>query len=308
LIEVLVVVAIIGMLMALLLPAVQASREASRRNRCMNNLKQLGIAIENHTSAHGHYPTNGWGFLWVGDPDRGMGPEQPGGWIYNILPYVEQEELRRLGRDEDPAAKRQALGRLIQTALPVVRCPSRATAVLSACNPALGFRNAEWAEQVAKTDYAGNEGDWISDTRGGPRTLEEGDSGRYRWRDTRRATGIFYQRSRVQPAMVQDGLSMTYLVGEKYVSTGGYDTYEDPGYDQSAYSGVDVDLNRWVLKPPQVDGQEVDMRRFGSAHVGGCHFVFCDGSVRRISYEIDARVHRALGNRRDGAVIDQSAF
>lgn len=299
LVEMLVAIAIIGLLIALLLPAVQAAREAARRTQCKNHLKQLGLAMENHVCLHRRYPTNGWGYLWIGDPDRGTDRRQPGGWIYNILPYIEQETLRDVGRGMTATEKRLALSEVMQTPLAVLICPSRSSGRLLPSHP-LTPRNAERVSQVAKTDYAVNEGDFITDTKEGPRTLPEGDSGRYAWKDTSRASGICFQRSEVYPAGVRDGLSRTYLIGEKYVHRGEYDTCDDPGYDQSAQSGVDLDLNRWVLEAPRRDAKEIDKRRFGSAHPAGCHFVLCDGSVRGVSYEIDAEVHRRLGNRRDG--------
>src|SRR5262245_55982395 len=85
LVEVLVVIAIIGILVGLLLPAINSARESSRRTACENNLHQIAIAVNLHEGAQHTFPTGGWGANWVGDPDAGFGPRQPGGWIYNIL-------------------------------------------------------------------------------------------------------------------------------------------------------------------------------------------------------------------------------
>ena len=81
LVELLVVIAIIGILIALLLPAIQAAREAARRSQCKNNLKQMGLAAQNHLSTQKCFPSGGWGFLWVGDPDRGYGNRRAVGSI-----------------------------------------------------------------------------------------------------------------------------------------------------------------------------------------------------------------------------------
>src|SRR5258708_2752379 len=93
LVELLVVIAIVGILVGLLLPAVQAAREAARRTQCQNNLKQLSLAMISHHTAHQKFPSGGWGWYLVADADRGTGPQQPGGWNYAILPYLEQEAL-----------------------------------------------------------------------------------------------------------------------------------------------------------------------------------------------------------------------
>src|SRR5262245_35403831 len=97
LVELLVVIAIIGVLVALLLPAVQAARESGRRAECMNNLKQLGLAMHSFHSAHNAFPSNGYGTQWMPHPDRGYGLEQTGGWMYSLLPYVEMQSLHDLG-------------------------------------------------------------------------------------------------------------------------------------------------------------------------------------------------------------------
>src|SRR5207247_3845548 len=93
LVELLVVIAIIGVLVALLLPAVQAAREAARRMQCQNNLKQFGLAFQNHHDTIKHLPTNGYVCSCVGDPDLGFGIDQPGGWSFNILPFCEQKAI-----------------------------------------------------------------------------------------------------------------------------------------------------------------------------------------------------------------------
>ena len=108
LIELLVVIAIIAILIGLLLPAVQKVREAAARARCQNNLKQMGLGFQNHLSTHGFYPTGGWGGNWVGEADRGFTKRQPGGWIYNILPFVENQALHDLDSGMTGALKLQA--------------------------------------------------------------------------------------------------------------------------------------------------------------------------------------------------------
>src|SRR5690242_9173257 len=99
LVELLVVIAIIGVLVALLLPAVQAARESARRTQCINQLKELTLGGMNHEGAMKHFPTGGWGIKWVGDADRGYGQQQPGGWIYNILPFIEQRAKHDMPKD-----------------------------------------------------------------------------------------------------------------------------------------------------------------------------------------------------------------
>jgi type II secretory pathway pseudopilin PulG len=131
LVEVLVVIAIIGVLIGLLLPAVQSARESARRSTCQSNLKQMGLGSQVHEQAYGFLPTGGWGWRWVGDPDRGFDKRQTGGWAFNLLPFVEQQAVRDLGRGlQDPAAKADQAAIRLSTPLPIFNCPSRRPATL----------------------------------------------------------------------------------------------------------------------------------------------------------------------------------
>jgi len=302
-VELLVSIAVVAVLCALLLPATMYARESARLASCRNNLRQIGVAVMSFESTNRHIPGNGWGFLWIGDPDRGVGKDQPGGWAYQLLPFLGYEGMSSIGRGVKGVEKDLALSVLSKSSLEVFQCPSRPAPAVSACNPVLKFANSQVSGDVAKTDYAICEGDFITDTSGGPNSLEEGDDPGFEWTDTSKATGISYLRSEVRLADVRDGTSQTYLVGEKYVSQGGYLGEGDLGNDQPLWSGVDLDVARWTRAPPLPDGMSSQYRRFGSAHASGAAFVFCDGSVRMISFTVDANVHRSLGNRHDGLPI-----
>ena len=300
LIELLVSIAIIGLLLALLLPAVQSVREAARRTQCRNQVRQLAAAVHLHESTFQRLPGNGWGFMWIGEPDRGTGPDQPGGWVYQVLPYLEHDSLRKLGSGEAAPAKRASLGKLTQVHLPVLRCPSRPAPAHATRNPILNWFNAAPQTDDSRGDYAVNEGDFITDTDFGPLSLADGDRPNYPWKDTSKATGVCFLRSTIRLADILDGTSNTLLLGEKYVSRDHYRDGGDPGYDQNPFSGVDLDLNRWTIDPPSQDASSLAPRSFGSAHAAGCTMALCDGSVRVVSYHIDSVVFRQLGHRADG--------
>lgn len=303
LVEVLVTMAVIAVLMALLLPAVQSAREAARRTECRNRLKQVALAFHNHEETFKRLPGNGWGFKWVGDPNRGTNRNQPGGWAYSLLPFLEQSALWKRGLGLSGSALSNALSEVRQTPVPVYQCPDRAGVGLSPANLSFPPFNANATPDVAKLDFAVNEGDYITNTGPGPPSLAIGDSPSYVWLDVSQATGICFLRSEIRWADVNDGLSATYLVGEKSVMASAYQTSTDAGYDQSWNSGVDLDLNRWTIDPPLQDSATQYERRFGSAHSGGLNMAMCDGSVRFVNYSIDSATHRALGNRRDGKAV-----
>jgi prepilin-type N-terminal cleavage/methylation domain-containing protein len=311
LVELLVVITIIAILIALLLPAVQAAREAARQVQCKNNLKQIGLAYLSCEQDLGRFPTGGWGYKWIGDPNLGTDSNQVGGWIFNTLPYFEQRSLHDLALGLQGSAKSAALARMNSTPIAGLYCPSRRRTLaypLSAAPP----WNADVVRNCAKTDYAANAGD-------GPWCIDNGYPDGSSLLSKTTETGVIYQCSMVRVRDVTDGLSNTYLLGEKYVNLDFYPTGQDNGDDQSAYVGYDIDVCRWtkndtsrsppIVFPPLPDMPGVlQYHNFGSAHAGACHFIFCDGAVRSISYAIDAEVHRRFGNRSDGKPVDGRNF
>lgn len=291
-------------MIALLLPAVQSAREASRRTHCSNNIKQLSLGVDLHQNSFKHYPSNGWGWLWLGEPSRGSGIRQPGGWIYQTLSFVERSDLRYLGQGMASPLRRLALAELAQSVVGVTQCPSRPSADLCPRDPNIIWRNAELTVMLARSDYSGNGGDMFTGVHDGPRTLAEGDDPNYQWPKLDEFSGIFRQRMPLKPADVQDGLSHTFLIGEKYASKLHYGSPGDHGNDQSPVSGDDWDLVRWTEEPPLHDNKDMLPTRFGSVHASGFHISNCDGSVRLISYSIDQDLFRQLGNREDGEPVE----
>jgi prepilin-type N-terminal cleavage/methylation domain-containing protein/prepilin-type processing-associated H-X9-DG protein len=332
LVELLVVITIIGILISLLLPAVQAARESARQTQCKNNLKQIGLGVIQHTEKIGYYPSCGWGWCWVGDPDLGPGRNQPGGWIYNILPYVDLENLHQQGAGQPAAAKATAAATVIQTPISLFNCPTRRRPLLYPRTGA-GANNADSTTVSAKSDYVVNCGTRnVSEFCGGPSTLVQGlswpdchnplASGETPcsncWRSVEGFTGISYQRSQVKVAQILDGLSNTLMVGEKYLNSLAYLTGNDAADNESLYAGYNNDVTRCggnadssgnltAGYPPLMDRPGYgNGLLFGSAHQEGCMFVFCDGSVRMIRYTIEPKVFGQLSDRRDNIAVDWS--
>lgn len=264
LVELLVVIAIIGVLVALLLPAVQAAREASRNGQCKNNLRQIGLAMLNYESARKEFPAGGWGFRWMGDPDAGSGPRQPGGWVYQAAPYIEQGNVTLLGAGTRGQAKYDALAQQRAAIIPTFYCPSR--------RPAIGMPSVEFCfnagnpQLEAKSDYAANGGARYIATAPGP--APNGDftdcsTGfpNCKWdqsNDTINAfTGIVTARLGAKLAQISDGTSNTIMAGEKYLPVEFYETItlenktgasaadDNPGDNSSLYQGYDQDTVRW---------------------------------------------------------------
>jgi len=326
LIELLVVIAIISFLLQMLLPAVQAARESARRTGCQNNLRQIVLASTGHHDSQGYLPTGGWGWKWVGDPDRSFGAKQPGGWVYGILPYIEQEALRQQGKGTEYDSKRAALARVCTTPLTIMNCPSRRKADVYPCldekvAPFNAINSVDTPEGYARTDYAMNAGSrfrefWQDENDnyiqpGNPLSLEEGDSEDFLWPAAEEADGIIYFRSEIRFAHIEDGTSQTYLVGEKYVEHMHYEDGLSKGDNTSMYQGYDWDVVRWAnsgepgtvpLQDTQAFPKASPPGNFGSAHGAGFLVGFCDGSVRLMNYNVEMIVHERLATRHDGNI------
>jgi hypothetical protein len=315
----LVVITIIGILIALLLPAVQAAREAARMTQCQNNLKQLALGCLNHEQVQGVLPHGGWHWGWCGDPDRGFDKKQPGGWLFNILPYMEQQSLHDLGIGGSLAGRTQTS----MTPLTVLNCPTRRSSTPFAFNPPNGtFINIVSAPtSIARSDYAGNSGS-VSNADASYKyvtSLSQGDGYSDAWwvANVINANdgGIFFVRSTIKMTDITDGTSNTFLCGEKNIGSDWYFTGQDPGDDQTWTQAWDYDTNRYTYltaKPPDVTRYQPlpdipGYHRcyvFGSAHANGFGMATCDGSVHIMNYTVDLETYRRLGDRADGSPVD----
>jgi prepilin-type N-terminal cleavage/methylation domain-containing protein/prepilin-type processing-associated H-X9-DG protein len=323
LVELLVVIVIIGILIALLLPAVQAAREAARRVQCQNNLKQIGLAVQDFHGLNGHLPSAGLGSAWAPHPDRGVGKDQPGSWIYSILPQLDQEALFHLGEGvgrtnptnvHDPTSPLiKANHQRLQTPLTMLMCPSRRGTVnyrTSGSSPRL----CDTLFMTARGDYAANGGERAYSTYDGPDTLAAADSGAYAFRPSNACSGVVFEHNCFTFADVTDGTSHTLLAGEKYLCPDHYDGMPtDKGDDQGPYIGQCFDTVRWASNSTATSGCWLPMQdrqgyehfwRFGSSHANSLNMVFCDGSVHDISYSVDEKTWRSLCNRSDDNTID----
>jgi prepilin-type N-terminal cleavage/methylation domain-containing protein len=289
LIELLVVIAIIGILIGLLLPAVQKVREAANRVRCQNNLKQMGLACHNHNDVHGLLPSGGLGW-WQ---DRYVLPTgtpavydcQTWGWAYQILPFIEQDSLWRM-----PAGQE---GTLAASTVKTFFCASR--------RQPMCYNNFSWGapQGNAKMDYAGNggtNGGWWGFTNG-VNSLD----GMFVPSSNGAPTGQTGSGMTTSVAQVPDGTANTMLIAEKYLV---HPTYGDCDDDQGWTDGWDNDTICFSSRSlPIQDGTNPSGSCgliFGSAHSGAMQSVFADGSVHPISYSISATTWANLCNRQDG--------
>jgi hypothetical protein len=279
-----------------------------------------------HEAARTYLPTAGWGYAWTGDPDLGTGLNQPGGWAYCILPYIDQSAMARIGTGlpsgDSNSPKANALVQLITTSLEEFYCPDRRTIGLYPNDGGSGQYNCGGAPSVIRIDYAANGGDnnIVDATQSRqPSSYAQGLDPSF-WADYPQNTGVCLAHSELRMASIRDGLSNTYLLGEKYLDPDNYTTGTDLGDNENAFTGLNWDLTRtaatsgspaggYNYEPPEPDTRGlVNYWNFGSAHPGVFVMMLCDGSVRNFKFGIDPETHRRLCNRADGLAIDPASL
>jgi len=309
LVELLVVIAIIGTLVGLLLPAVQSAREAGRRTACGNNVRQIALASAQHESQRRYFPSGGWGWWWAGDPDRGFGKTQPGSWIYSLLPNIEQANIYSLGSDGEPdvitETQKTGAAAALAIPIPIFICPTRRSsqAYPSTAGSEGLSANSSAFTKTSKSDYAANAGSLCIQWGQGPPDMPTALSGAFA--NMSASNGVSHQRSEIKPSMITDGLSKTYLLGEKYLDPNKYLNANSFRDDQGMLHGDDFDVHGWTAVRPLSDTRGFDgWIEFGSAHPTGFWMAFADGSVRTVAFSVDSNVHALAGSRSDGQVVE----
>jgi prepilin-type N-terminal cleavage/methylation domain-containing protein len=300
LVELLVVIAIIGILVGLLLPAVQQAREAARRMSCSNNMKQISLAMHNYHGIFNKLPY-GWA-------DRGTV------WSAHILPQIEQANLYN-------TLEFHERGRGNWTTRGGPNTAAAATVIKAFICPTLPIGLSFDYNGIpgrVPASYRGNAGSEASSddtstiTIPGTKSLEMLDQ-----------NGIFYGCSKTKFRDITDGLSNTFLFGESYTDPdfvkdgNGMDYWSigspqtDPcrcdggtgGTEFSEVVGTTIVQPNAIRINPSLNGRLLELA-FGSYHPGGLMMSKCDGSVEFISNEIDMTVYQALSSRNGGEIID----
>ena len=295
LVELLVVITIIGILIALLLPAVQAAREAARRSSCSNNLVQLGIALQNYESAYGVLPP---GTIDAHGPIHNLPQGYHMSWIVQVLPYIEEgNTFKHIDFSVGAYDKKNAQVRAIN--LPILVCPSSGTHR----NPSHGLAGpGGWVASSYAACYNDVEAPIDVDNH-----------------------GVMYLNSHIGQKDVTDGTSHTIYVGEKLAddedlgwmsgtratlrNTGALYERQQNGLIQpvSSYYGASGQSGANVRGPGQVKSPASDLVAggFGSDHAGCGNFLFGDGRTLAVSNSIEPKVLQQLGNRADGQLIEK---
>jgi len=297
LVELLVVVAIVGILLGLLLPAVQAARESARMARCRNNLRQVGVALHNHHSAKGRFPAGNLAKTAGVCPGHSTLPSEDRlNWALAILPFLEQAALREYY--DDQASNEADENRLVrETPIDTYLCPSHRIdeeLIVPAMGPA-----ASWSMDVPYTPGSYRA---VSGRSDGHEYLDNAlvDDYPREWRGAMHLAGIIgFGPESISDVI--DGASQTLMVGESVSPTGReYGTlwaYSFSFYSLSAATPQQRTLWGDYDRCCQADGDGHSLpcrRGWGSPHPAGIHFLNCDGAVHMVSEDVDMDVFADL--------------
>ena len=307
LIELLVVIAIIGVLVGLLLPAVQQAREAARRSACSNNMKQMGLAVHNYADVNPEkFPVG-----WVGEYEMGEwhGDEGEGhGFASRLLPFIEQNNVYKtinFGQQVSHSSNATARTTVISTFL----CPSDSYGSGDVFNPGAEGSGEETPDAnpggtaYSRSNYpgvfgsehmAGHDHDDLTASllSGDDEGLEPGEG-----------NGIFFAggangENAVSFRDVRDGLSKTIMIGERDSRFGG-SLWIGRG------DGLEAMMSRVVGVGEHVfNSGDPHFEDFFSSHPGGVSFVFADGHVAFLSNGMSEALFQSLATRAGGEVVN----
>ena len=308
LVELLVVIAIIGILIALLLPAIQAAREAARRAACINNLNQLGVALNNYESAHGVLPP---GTIDKQGPIHNVPQGYHIGWLVQLLPYIEEGvTYKNVDFSVGAYDKKNAAARSVGIALFV--CPSFAgstriqprdatgAVVPAPIDPATGAELGPPPGSVCVSTYAGCHNDVEA-------PIDANNN------------GVLFLNSHISQRDVTDGATHTIYVGEKLSGesdlgwmSGTRATLRNAGTAINMTGEDSIGVVAWQ-SPTSAPGEpskpaaaaDLFVGGFGSGHPSVCNFLFGDGAVHSIQKDIALSVLQQLANRADGKLLTQ---
>jgi len=312
LIELLVVLAIVASLIGLLLPAIQKARESSQRIQCVNNLKQIGMGWHLHEASHQKFPSGG-SYSWADVTFRAGTPEilnkQTAGWAYQILPYIDQQNLWKGGRSNSDAARNTEIH---SREVKLYVCPSRRSPESFPLDYEL--RNQFSREVTSPLDYAGCAGSHYDPVLHSfyPHSPATAFHGKCCYMNG--AVRPIWERGGVAISEISDGTSNTILVGEKAINL----TFlgrSQPADDAGFADGWDWDTIRLAnpfydeksmtqLQPDHRDPNYWSLSNyaFGSGHPGVVNFVFADGGVRTLPIVISRAAMTALGGINEGYI------
>ena len=278
LIELLVVIAIIGILIGMLLPAINAAREAARRTNCKHHLRQLGLAINYHLEASNVYPTG-----------RDSRSQIGVSWAFHLLPYVEEKDIYYSYDASVPVFAPENVTAM-RTPVSLFYCPSRRSPAADR-----NFDNNNEVPTVtgaaAGGDYAANAGSYFlyaatENVRGD-------------------RAGPIYTFSKIRVDQVTDGQSHTFALGEKHIPPPIEEVIDPMVHHFQGDNAIFAADSPWTLFADTRRGlatgrRDTSWTKYGSDHPGITHFVFLDGHVEPIDNGTQTDVLRALSTIGDG--------